>query len=118
MRPFKPMYALGRLPVGQMNKLEGMYSAHLSQRLFDGEIQWFKFEGIKLRLADNTFLTVDFFVMNADGELEAHECKGFMQDDANVKLKVAAELYPFRFYVVRAKPKKDGGGFSITEVKK
>jgi len=112
----RAMFANGRMKTGQMNKLEGMYSAHLNERLMAGEILWFKFEGLKLRLADLTFLTVDFFVMDKSGQLSAHEVKGFMQDDAHVKLKVAAELYPFPFYLVKAKAKKDGGGFTITDI--
>lgn len=119
MKPFnRSMYALGRLKAGQMNKLESMYSTHLHARQFAGEVAWFKFEGVKLRLADNTFLSPDFFVMLANGEMEVHECKGYMMDDANVKLKIAAELYPFRFYVVRAVAKKNGGGFAVTEIGK
>lgn len=112
----KTAFALGRLKTGQMNKTEAAYSAQLNHRLIAGEILWFKFEGLKLRLADNTFYSPDFFVMLADGSLEAHEVKGFMQDDAAVKIKVAAELYPFRFYLVKVAAKKDGGGFTVTEV--
>jgi hypothetical protein len=51
--------ALGRLKTGQMNKTEEAYAAHLGLRKIAGEILRYKFEGIKLRLADNTFLTVD-----------------------------------------------------------
>jgi hypothetical protein len=109
-------YALGRLPAGTMNKTEAAYDAHLHQRRHAGEILWHKFEGIKLRLADNTFLTVDFAVLGADGFLEMHEVKGFMQEDANVKLKVAASIYPFRFKIVRVNAKKNGGGWLIQEV--
>lgn len=29
--------------------------------------------------------------------MECHEVKGFWTDDAKVKIKVAAEQYPFRF---------------------
>lgn len=108
-------YALGRLPAGAMNKSEESYSAFLSQRQLAGEVLWFKFEGIKLRLADNTFYTPDFAVMTADEVIELHEVKGFMQDDAAVKIKVAASVYPFRFFLVRARPKKDGGGWSLKE---
>lgn len=104
--------ALGRLPTGQMNKLEEKYAAHLEQRKAAGEFLWWKFEGIKLRLADNTFLTVDFATMRADGLMEMREVKGFMLDDAAVKLKVAASIYPFRFILVRARAKKDGGGWN------
>ena len=49
----------------------------------------------------------------ADGALEAHEVKGYMMADANVKIKVAADLYPIRFLIVRAKPKREGGGWRI-----
>lgn len=33
-----------------------------------------------------------------------------------VKIKVAAEEYPFRFVLVYAKSKKDGGGFRVESV--
>jgi hypothetical protein len=101
---------------GQMNKLEESYSRELDVRKRAGEIQWFAWEGVKLRLADRTFLTPDFAVINAASELEFHECKGFMEDDAAVKLKVAADRFPFRFVLVRARAKKHGGGFEIEEV--
>lgn len=107
------LQALGRLKVGAMNKTEAAYAATLEQRRAAGEVAWFKFEGIKLRLADNTFLTVDFAVMLADGTMEMHEVKGFMFDDANVKLKVAASIYPFVFKVIR---KAKGGMWTVTEI--
>ena len=110
------MYALGRLKTGEMNKTEAAYAAHLEARKQQGFVKWYKFEGVKLRLADNTFLTVDFAVMGANGVLEMHEVKGFMTDDAAVKLKVAADMYPFRFLLVRARAKKAGGGWDVTEV--
>lgn len=110
------MYALGRLKTGQMNKTEAAYAAHLEARRRAGEIAWIKFEGVKLRLADNTFYSPDFAVMGADGVLEMHEVKGFMKDDAAVKLKVTADMYPFRFLLVRARAKKNGGGWDVTEV--
>lgn len=105
-------YALGRLPVGVMNKTEAAYEAHLKLLLMAGEIQWYRFEGIKLRLADNTFYTPDFAVMAADGVMELHEVKGYWEDDARVKIKIAADQYPFRFKAIKARAKKDGGGWS------
>ncbi len=90
-------YALGRLPIGSMNKTEAAYCTHLELLKRAGEILWFRFEGLKLRLADNTFYTGDFVVLSKDNVLEIHEVKGFWQDDARVKIKVAASLYPFRF---------------------
>lgn len=107
------MYALGRLKTGQLNKTEAAYDKHLALMQHAGEIQWRKFEGLKLRLADNTFFTPDFAVMAADGVMECHEVKGFWQDDARAKIKIAADMYPFRFIAVRVKPKKEGGGWEV-----
>lgn len=105
--------ALGRLKAGHMNKTEADYAAHLERLRLSGDVDWFRFEGVKLRLADKTFLTVDFSVLAADGQLEMHEVKGFMQDDANVKLKVAADQYPFVFKVIR---KGKGGVWDVTVI--
>lgn len=108
-------FALGRLKTGVMNKTEAAYSERLKALEFTGAVQWFKFEGIKLRLADNTFYTPDFAVMLQDGTMELHEVKGFWQDDARAKIKIAADLYPFRFIAVKVRPKKDGGGWETEE---
>lgn len=104
--------ALGRKRQGFMNKTEQKYASLLEAKQTTGEIAWFKFEGIKLRLADKTFYSPDFFVMKSDGSLEVHECKGFMMDDANVKIKVAAATYPFRFLIAKIKR----GSWEWTEV--
>ena len=110
------MQSLGRLGAGRMNKTESRYADYLEMRRRSGEIVWFRFEGMKLRLADNTFYTADFAVKTADGALEFHEVKGFMTDDGAVKLKVAAEQYPFRFLLVRSQLAKHGGGWDIREI--
>lgn len=106
-------FALGRLKTGERNKTEQAYENFLTALQQAGSILWFKFEGIKLRLADNTFYTPDFAVMLANGQMELHEVKGFWQDDARAKIKIAAELYPFRFLAAKPKAKKDGGGWEI-----
>lgn len=108
-------FALGRLKTGQMDKTESAYAQHLEMRKRAGEISWYRFEGLKLRLADNTFYSPDFFVMLASGELEAHEVKGHWQDDARVKIKIAADQYPFRFIAIKAQSKKAGGGWATEE---
>lgn len=108
-------YALGRLKTGAMNKTEAAYAAHLAMLQHAGEIAWSRFEGLKFRLADNTFYTPDFAVMRTDGRMECHEVKGFWQDDARAKIKIAADLYPFRFIAIKAKAKKDGGGWAVEE---
>lgn len=61
--PKARMQALGRLKTGQMNATERAYGQLLELRKRAGEIAWYKFEGLKLRLADNTFYTPDYAVM-------------------------------------------------------
>ena len=108
-------FALGRLPAGTMNKTEKLYAEHLATQQSAGVVLWFKFEAVKLRLADSTFYTPDFAVLPASCVLELHEVKGFWQDDARVKIKVAAALYPFRFLAVTQRAKKRGGGWEMEE---
>lgn len=107
----KKIQALGRLKAGQMNKTEKEYDSFLEIRQRTGDILWRKFEGMKFRLADNTFYTPDFAVMLSNGQIELHEVKGFWQDDARVKIKVAADMYPFRFIAI----KKDGKGWKVED---
>ena len=106
-------FALGRLKAGAMNNTEKAYAAHLDLLKAAGKVGWFRFEGIKLRLADNTFYSPDFAVMAEDGVMEMHEVKGFWTDDARVKIKVAADQYPFRFIAIKAEAKKRGGGWAV-----
>lgn len=109
------LQALGRLKTGQMNKTEAAYAEHLKSEQYAGKVAWFKFEGIKLRLADNTFYTPDFNVMLSSGVLQMREVKGYWLDDARAKIKIAADLYPFEFIAVKARAKKNGGGWEQEE---
>jgi hypothetical protein len=99
-------FALGRLPTGTMNKSEKAYAERLAYLATLRQVLWWKFEGLKLRLGDNTFYTPDFVVMPADCRIECHEVKGFWRDDARAKIKIAASIYPFRFIAVTKK--RDG----------
>jgi hypothetical protein len=108
-----------RVP-GEMNGLESAYAERLKVLCMTGEIREWKFEAVTLVVArppqaKPSRYTPDFFVVNKDGEIEFHETKGFMQEDARVKLKCAAEQYPFKFVVVRKQAKRDGGGFVFEE---
>ena len=96
-----------------MNKLEAAYAQHLDALKHAGTVIWWRYEAVGLRLADRTFYHPDFLVMMADGTLEAHETKGFMRDDANVKLKVAAGAFPFVFKLVK---KQKGGAWDIRTI--
>lgn len=113
------MQALGRLPKGHMNKTEGSFAQHLDMEKLANKILWYKFEGIKLMLAANTSITVDFAVLPATGVLEMIDVKGskhIFTDDARAKMKVAAAMYPFVFKVAYPIPQKEGGGWHIEEI--
>lgn len=108
----KGLQALGRLKAGAMNKTEAAYCLHLERLKHEGLIAWFKFEGMKFRLADKTFYTPDFAVMRADGAMQMHEVKGYWQDDARAKIKIAADLYPMEFIAIK---KGKGGMWDLEE---
>jgi len=86
---------------GGMNKIERRYSEYLELRRRAGEIVWWGYEAIKLRLAARTYFTPDFVLQPPVGRLEVHETKGYWREDARLKMKTAAELFPFRFIGVQ-----------------
>ena len=94
-------FALGRMKQGKMNKTETAYSNLLEFKKGLGEVLWYEFEPMNLRLADKCFYAVDFLVMLKNGQLECHEVKGYWTDDALVKIKAAAEKFPFKFISVQ-----------------
>lgn len=99
-----------------MNKTEAAFDRHLAELKLAGEVVWYRFEAITLKLADDCRLTVDFFVMRANGELQAYDTKGapeVVTDDAKVKMRMAATAFPWPFFY--AYPKQ-GGGWDIREV--
>lgn len=106
----KKMQALGRLKQGQMNKTEARYAQRLELLRGSGAVLWWKFEAIKLKLASDCTITVDFAVLTCSGVLEMHDvkgAKGVFFDDAKVKMRVAAEMFPFIFKVAYPIPKSE-----------
>lgn len=103
-------FGKGRRKVrGELNRTEKAYEAHLSQLCAAGEVSWWKYEGINFELAPKTFWRPDFVVLNSTTmELEVHEVKAKWKKEigphieaaGNVKIKVFAELYPLRCFVV------------------
>lgn len=93
--------------VSGLNKLEQEYYAHLLRLKANGEIADCMPQPLKLNLAPGLACTYtpDFLVIRTDGVLEFHETKGYWQDDARVKIKVAAAKFPFIFVAV-TKPRK------------
>ena len=101
-----------RIP-GQMNKTEEAYSLILEAKKRNGDIREYAYESLTLKLAKDTRLTVDFMVIASDDTLEMHEVKGgFVREDAWMKLKIAAQLFPFRFRLAQFKNKS----WTISEV--
>lgn len=109
---------------GVPNGLESDYAAYLDTLMYAGKIVFWKFEKIRLTLADRTTYMPDFFVVMADGTPEFHETKGFRRDDAMVKIKVAAHSFPcFIFREVQRKERQwvyqtFGPGTTSKEAKK
>lgn len=102
---------------GVMNKTEAAYVAEvLNARYLNNEIENWWYESFKLRLADGAWYTPDFAVLLHDGTWEMHEVKGFVREAAMVRIKVAAEKYPLRFFMCFKKKKRDGGGWFIKEM--
>jgi hypothetical protein len=100
-----------------MNRLEKSYSEHLGLLQFGNVIHCWRYEKLKLKLAKKTWLTPDFLVIAGDGALEFHEVKGHWEDDARVKIKVAAETYPeFRFLAVTRAAKNSCSDWEYEEI--
>jgi hypothetical protein len=92
----------------EMNKTERRYHDHLEEEQRAGRIAGFKFESIKLRLADNTSITIDFMVIGIDGFIEFHDTKALwkstgkpgVKEDAQIKMKIAAEQFPWFYFLI------------------
>lgn len=99
--PLEPP-SLGHRPrheAGKMNRLETKYAAHLDTLVAVHEVRQYRFEPMKLRLAPSTYLDVDFLVWMDNNTVELHEVKGHWEDDARVKIKVAATMFPWWRFV-------------------
>lgn len=78
----------------KMNKTEARYAGQLELLKRSGQIVDYRFEKLNFKLANRTYYKPDFFIVFKD-HFEIHEVKGFLRDDANVKFKVAAEMFPW-----------------------
>ncbi len=98
---------------GEMTGAERGYRAHLEAQKLVGQVLRYDFEKITLKIGDDTRFTADFVVLLADYTLEFVDCKGskknkktggttyWTEPDAAVKIKCAAEQFPyFRFVIV------------------
>jgi hypothetical protein len=107
----------------RMNKLEAAYAQQLERDRRAGLIMSWHFEPVKFRLANKTTYTPDFMITRTYelraywlNGIEFHETKGFWREDARVKIKVAAEIFPmFKFLGITKKRVRDGGGWNVEE---
>jgi len=98
----RPQNRLVGYDADRMNKTEAKYAEHLENQRRAGKILFWRYESVKFRLADRTWYTPDFYIMRPDGTIEIHETKGWMEEDANVKIKTTAEQFPeFMFVLVK-----------------
>ena len=101
-------------PDNGMNRLEARYAQYLELQVKAGQIRAWAYEPVRLKLAKLTTYTPDFLVEPWQGRPELHECKGFLREDAAVKLKVAAQRFAmFDFKLVR---QNRNGSWRITDV--
>jgi len=105
-RKLTPQNALHmRHKPGEMNQTEAAYAKHLNLLMAAGEVHEWWFEAMKIKVSyDTNWITIDFMIQFPDGHIELHDVKGgATEDDAAVKMKVAADLYPFPIYEARLK---------------
>ncbi len=108
-----PQVRLSIAPSADELKLNKTERAYL-QFLRIGGTRLVGIQNITFKLGDDCRYTPDFNHLNQDEHLVFSEVKGFMRDDALVKLKVAARQFPiFKFVLVR----KNGTGWDITEIR-
>jgi hypothetical protein len=100
-----------------MNRLEQRYADHLEAKRQAGEVLEWHFEPETLQLAHGCAYRPDFRVVGQDGVVCFHEVKGYKRPLGMAKLKIAAELHPYAFYLVQVRRKRDGGGWAITRIR-
>jgi hypothetical protein len=107
MAHFSP-HARGNVPrtvrrrEGVMNGMELEFYNMLELRRLAGEFSHVYFEQVTLKLAPDLRYTPDFAVYDDQGLLSFYETKGHFRDDARVKIKMAAEIFPMHsFYLAR-----------------
>lgn len=115
-----------RQRAGQMNRTEKAFSDELRRMQAAGEILWWQWDCVTLRLADRTHYRPDFAVLYADGMLRLVDTKGttkksgeykpFCEEDAKMKIKVVAEQFPIVFAIAYRLPLKSGGGWKVEDV--
>lgn len=97
---------------GEMTGPERIFREHIEMCVLRGEALLWRYECLRLLLAERTYFLPDFYVVRHDHidlvevkpakwDKEKKRWTYFSQEDSLVKLKMAAELYPeFVFWLV------------------
>lgn len=94
----------------KLNKTERAYLDYLRAL----KPLWLGIQCLTIKLGDDTRYTPDFIVIDHQGVIHAREVKGFWRDDARVKIKVAARMYPWLRFTAAQKTKE---GWKHEEIK-
>lgn len=95
-----------------MNNWETAYATLLETKKMTGAIMDWKFEPVRLRIGAGAYYKPDFLVVQLGigpceevfSVVEFHEVKGFWREAARVRIKVAADLFPWwKFIAVTRK---------------
>lgn len=102
----KPKQLIRQKAGDGMNKTERAFSGYLRATWPTGYLH----REVSLPLANGCRYKVDFLCVHTGQTgpiIHGYEVKGFMRDDAAVKLKVAASVYPWiRFFLVSRRSQK------------
>lgn len=116
LAPLRPVGVKPRLRqvIGDgLNKTERAFKEWLEISGF-AYLEKIHVQAITLRIANGCRYTPDFIVQSVRAGLVAYEVKGFMRDDAAVKLKVAATAYQWIKFNLVTRGK--GGTWNVQEV--
>ena len=95
-RPFVNLTVKPQTEEDKLNKLERRWLAHMRAL----HMQEIGIQSLTLKLGDDCRYTPDFTTIDAHGHLVAYETKGFMRDDAQVKIKIAARKFRWIEFVL------------------
>lgn len=100
---------------GTMNKWEEQHAGMLWIRVMAQDVSGYHFERFRFKIGKKCLYIPDFVLLENDGSFSVDEVKGFRRDDAMVKIKVAALMYPqitFRLW------EQKRGAWKMTEVER
>lgn len=99
MPPEKPTKRTPKTQEERLNKTETEFLERLRDGRY-GKMRHIGIQSITLQLGFDCRYTPDFWTRMLGGDFRLWEVKGFMRDDARVKLYTAARVFPFWTFVL------------------